>query len=280
MLSPSFQKQLFASNDYVKFLRAMIEHQKKERGYRKQLAECAGCQQAYLSHVLSGNAQLTPEHAEALCRFWDLRPLESEFFFQLVQFKRAGTPALRERFGKRLAEIRAEWEKESDTYSKPNAGDIDRASVCYRTWKHSAVHILLTVPQMQKPQNLAKALQLDGEEVLEILNDLASAGLALATESGWQSTQAQIHTTQKDFFAEVHHRNWRLRALEARRHSSHKQIRYTMLHTLSSADYAKVCELIEQLIQDSRAVIEPSREELGACMILDYFPLKATNPAL
>ena len=114
------------------------------RDHSVSLAAGAGCQPAYISHVLSGQAELTPEHAEGLARFWDLSLHEGEYFLELVAHKRAGTPGLRARLERRLAEIQAAWEKQSTTFAAEPTQD--RARVCYRSWKHSAVHLLLTVP--------------------------------------------------------------------------------------------------------------------------------------
>jgi hypothetical protein len=48
-----------------------------------------------------------------------------------------------------------------------------------------------------------------------------------------------------------------------------------MRHTLSLSDYSKICDLIEQLTREARAIIEPSPEEIGACLVIDYFALRA-----
>ncbi|MGZ3712233.1 MAG: hypothetical protein ACXVBE_10770, partial [Bdellovibrionota bacterium] len=47
--------RLLAAKDYRSFLRLVVAEEGKERGYRKRLADQAGCQPAYLSQILSGN---------------------------------------------------------------------------------------------------------------------------------------------------------------------------------------------------------------------------------
>ena len=51
-------------------------------------------------------------------------------------------------------------------------------------------------------------------------------------------------------------------------------MRYTSVHTLSAEDRGKVKEILDQAIRATRRTIEPSPEEIGACLVVDYFELK------
>jgi hypothetical protein len=48
-------------------------------------------------------------------------------------------------------------------------------------------------------------------------------------------------------------------------------VRYTSVHTLSAADMVRVREIMDNAIRETRRVIEPSPEEVGACLVVDYF---------
>ena len=45
------------------------------------------------------------------------------------------------------------------------------------------------------------------------------------------------------------------------------------MHTLSRVDFRKICEILEDAIRRTRDLIEPSAEEMGACLVMDYFTL-------
>lgn len=273
MLPIPLQRQLFSTKNYRTFIRKMIESQEGKRGYKKRLADCAGCQAAYLSQVLAEKAELTPEQAERLCQFWALSQLESEYFFQLVNLARAGTASLRERISLRLLEVKSEWQNKNSSFEKASVSEPDSAALYYCHWLHSAIHVLVTVPALATAAALAKHLQQSESVVKEALEDLRRIGLVVETEGRWRTTQGQIHAAQKDFFAELHHKNWRLKALEPRKGGKKIGIRYTSVHTISEADFLKLRDLLDEAIRNSRKLIEPSPEETGACLVIDYFPL-------
>lgn len=262
------KKQLFRSNDYRYYLKAVVAELGQKRGYKKDLAASAGCQPAYLSQVLAGKAELTPEQAEKLCRFWNLNEIESEYFFTMVLLGRAGTPTLQERLRTTLGRLRVKWEKKQGSYETEALPATDRAFVYYSNWLHSAIHVLLTVPKLRNARALADHLRVKQSEVEKALRQLESTGLVLRTEKGWTVTRAQIHSPEADLSAALHHRNWRLKGLDAA-----SAVRYTSVHTLSKADFLKVRDLLDEAIRRTRSVIDPSPEEMGACLLVDYFTL-------
>jgi uncharacterized protein (TIGR02147 family) len=273
MLPIPLQRLLFTSSHYRDFLLGMIRELGKERGYKKKLADCAGCQPAYFSQVLAGDADLTPEHAEKLGQFWDLGELESDCFFTLVLFGRAGTASLRQRLERKLEGYRREWKSRKTASGEESLDEPDRAALYYSHWLYSAVHTLLSVPAYRTVEALARHLHRPKEEIAEVLADLERIGLVMSTEHGFAPTQARIHAESQSAHAEGHHKNWRTHALDAGRAGRRNYVRYTSVHTLSKADAIKVKDLVEQLIRESRKLIAPSPEETGACLVIDYFPV-------
>lgn len=271
MLSPPLQRLLFGCEDYRDFLRSMISQNALHRGYQTRLAQSAGCQAAYLSHVLSGRAEFTPEHAEKLISFWDLGDEEGEYFFQLVHLARAGTPGLKQRIRNRLSEVKAKWQKKIVKHNKPELDEEDRARLYYKSWRHSAVHILSSISKLNTIDALANALKLPKKEIEEVIEDLQKIGMITKTTQGWKPTQASIHAEQSSYYAETHHKNWRSQAYEARRGPNN--FRFTMVQSLSRKDQGKICDLIEELVQNSNRIIERSAEETGSCLIIDYFDI-------
>ncbi len=273
MISKDIKLQLFKCRAYIEFLRHVLKESESIRGYKKRLAESAGCQPAYLSQVIGGHTHLTPEQAERLCVFWDFSRLESDYFFNLVLLGRAGTLALQHRLKTKLDEIRETWQLETQSFGKKNLTEPERAALYYSHWLHSAIHLLLTIPGLQTAQALATHLHRNEKEVLSLLESLQRAGLVEVRGENWRSTHVQIHAPQNDFFAEIHHKNWRSQALEVRNSNKDSLVRYTSVHSISMVDAQKIKNLIDHLIEDSRRIIEPSPEELGACLLIDYFSI-------
>ncbi len=101
---------VFTFDDYKKYLRHQVAHNRDIRGYQTNLAEAAGCQRAFISQVLTSHINLTPDHAAALCSFWRFSDDESDFFMDLVALGRAGTEKLRGNLNRRLSKIKKQRE--------------------------------------------------------------------------------------------------------------------------------------------------------------------------
>jgi uncharacterized protein (TIGR02147 family) len=270
-ISSALKTKLFEERDYRQFLKKLLADHKSTIGYKSLLASHAGCQPAYFSQVMAEKAELTPEHAERLCAFWGLNDIESDFFFHLVLLGRAGTISLRKRLEKKLGELRKDWKTEKSTFGKKSVEEASKSMIYYSHWMHSAVHLLLTIPALQNEKALAKHLKKSDAEILSILKKLEQAGLVEKDGPHWRALQVQIHAAEEDFFAEVHHKNWRAQALEVRNENTRDVIRYTSVHSLSKDDFGKIQAMIEEMIQNSRLTIEASPEEMGACLLIDYF---------
>jgi uncharacterized protein (TIGR02147 family) len=265
--------RLLDAKDYRSFLLEVVAEEGKERGYRKRLADQAGCQPAYLSQVLKGNVELTPEQAERLCGFWQLGDAEGEIFLTLVLLGRAGSPGLRQRLQRNLETLKEQWKKSDATFLQPDLSASDRALLYYSRWTYSAVHVLLTVPNLRTVEALTKHLNLEKNEILEALNRLEQIGLAEKDGTKWKVKQMSLHAPQGAAAADIHHRNWRVRAMERSEAGGGTAVRYTSVHTLSAADLGRVREILDKAIRETREVIEPSPEEKGACLLVDYFEL-------
>lgn len=265
--------RLLAAKDYRQLLRQVVAEEGKERGYRKRLADQAGCQPAYLSQILAGNVELTPEQAERLCGFWGLAELEADIFLTLVAQGRAGSPGLRSRMQRKLEVLKKQWREQDATFSQPELSASDRALLYYSQWIYSAVHVLLTVPELQTVEALAKHLNVEKGQAQEALVTLEKIGLVEKQGGKWKVTQMMLHAPQGAAAAHIHHRNWRVRAMERPESGKGTAVRYTSVHTISAADLVKVREILDEAIRKSREVIGPSPEEKGACLLVDYFEL-------
>lgn len=265
--------RLVAAKDYRAFLRSVVAEEGKERGYKKRLADQAGCQPAYLSQILAGNVELTPEQADRLCAFWQLPELESEIFLSLVDQGRAGSPGLRARLEAKLQSLKEQWRKQDATFQQPELSASDRALLYYSRWTYTAVHVLLSIPGLRTAEALAKHLSLSKTEIMDALERLEQIGLVAKEAGKWQIKQMNLHAPQGAAAADIHHRNWRVEALGLAEAGAKTAVRYTSVHTLSEGDLKKVREILDQAIRATRDVITPSPEEKGACLLIDYFEL-------
>ncbi|MGZ3694723.1 MAG: DUF4423 domain-containing protein, partial [Bdellovibrionota bacterium] len=173
----------------------------------------------------------------------------------------------------KLVALKEQWKKSDSTFAQPELSASDRAMLYYSRWTYSAVHVLLTVPTLRTPEALAKHLGLDKNEIAEALGRLEQIGLVEKEGGKWKVKQMSLHAPQGAAAADIHHRNWRVRAMEKSETGAGVAVRYTSVHTISGEDLLRVREILDKAIRETRQVIEPSPEEKGACLLVDYFEL-------
>lgn len=262
---------LFQFDDYKSVLTGKIKENQAERAYRSSLAAAAGCQLSFLSQVLHSEVNLTPEHAVGLAVFWGFFGDEREYFMDLVNHARAGSKLLKRTIKEKLEALRAKQENLSQRYKKPRLTPDARETLYYSAWNWSAIHILLTIPRFQSAQAVSERLSLSLAEVENAFVSLESMGLIRRNGKSWVATQADIHLPKDSLLNSVHHANWRNRAVSDSQKRFDAGIHYTAIHSLSLTDFEQIKELFLQLIDRTRKIVTPSKEEEIINICLDCF---------
>ena len=262
---------VFEHSDYKTLLHAQIAANKERRGYRSELSEAASCQLSFLSQVLHSHVHLTPDHAAGLAAFWGFDSDERDYFLELVNLARAGSPTLKSILSKRLDEIRERHENLARRYKKKESISHENQVLYYSSWHLSAVHILLTIPEFRTVPQIAKRLGLPAAMIQGSLEQLAKMGLATKSGTLWQPGQSDIHLAKESILSAINHTNWRNRAITDAYKRETGAIHYTSVHSLARADYEKIKEMILRFLDQTREVVRPSKEEELACMTLDWF---------
>ena len=262
---------LIKTTDYKQFIKLQINENRHIRGYQGQLALAAGCQRSFLSQVLNGPVQLTPDHAAGMGVFWNFDESETEYFIQLVHLSRAGSLLLRRAIEKRLQAIRKSGEDLSHRLGQPQITNEQNATLYYSEWSLSAIHILLGISSYQTTTSIATRLQIPEPLAIEYLSQLMQMKLIEKKGNRWIITERSIHSPQNSIHSLKHHSNWRTRALINAQKNLSNSVHYTALHTLSCKDLERIKEVVDKLILSTRAIVEPSPAEELCCLNIDYF---------
>src|SRR4051812_39392801 len=134
---------IFQYRDYKAYLTDFLAHLKR-RGALTELARCAGCTHSYLSQVLRGKPNLTPDQALAATEFLQLSGREAKYFLQLVLFARAASPALRKHFTTELEALAEDGLRLKVAVASRAGGEITREDrdAYYEGCLLPSVHIL------------------------------------------------------------------------------------------------------------------------------------------
>src|SRR5262249_298331 len=140
---------LFECLDYKSYIAFHFRQNRKIHGYKSRLAEAAGCQRSFFSKAMGGPTHLTSEPPAGLTAYWKLTEIEAEYFIQLVNLERAGTPALREHIEKQLEKLRQDQNDLAKRFSEAKEISEELAQVYYSSWQYVAVHYLLSIAKYQ-----------------------------------------------------------------------------------------------------------------------------------
>ncbi len=262
---------VFSFDDYKKFIESQIRDHAQVRGYKTDLATGAGCQRSFFSQMLHGHVHLTPDHAAGLSYFFEMNEREREYFMELVHLARASTKALREMTQRKLLELRKQNEDLALRFKKANPVNEAEQLLYYSSWHWSAIHIALTIPTYQEASSLSRLLNLKPEFVEQSLSTLKELGYVERLGKKWVASQKLIHLPKLSALTSMNHSNWRARAVANSQLQGESSVHYTAVCSLSQSDFIKLKDMVLQFLDQTRSIIEPSKEEELACLNLDWF---------
>lgn len=269
----SLQASVFKYLDYRSYLKHQIANHSNEYGYKAKTAAAAGCQRSYLSQVLAERADLMPEHALGLAEMWALSPAETDHFMNLVAYARAADKKLRAHIREKIESARRDQDNLVKRITDKTVLPESSAAVFYSNWQYLAINLLLTIPEFRNVAAIANRLSLNEEVTRKLLTQLESLGLVTATNGAWTPTNSTIHVPRDSQFNSLNHSHWRNKAVENSMLALSESVHYTSVCTLSLEDAEKIKDLALRLVDDSRRIVKPSKEEELYCLTVDWFKI-------
>lgn len=260
-------------DDYKPYLIHRIEAASEQRGYRAQMAQAAGCHPSFLSQVLNGPVQITPDQAVGISAFLGLDEIDDEIFLSFVQLARASSPLYQRRLRAKLSELKERKLNLANRFQTSKVGDESHVELYYSNWIWSALHVMASVPRLRTAERMAEHLQVPLSTVENSLQKLKEMGLVNKIEQHWVVTLKNIHLPKKSPMLTQHLSNWRYRALIDASEKKDSTLHYTAIHALSRQDAEKIRIYLTQALEHVRTQVAPSSEEVVICFNLDYFPI-------
>jgi uncharacterized protein (TIGR02147 family) len=265
-------RTVFDYTDYKRWVNEAIESMPLNgRGVRRRLADATGCQVAYISHVLRGNAHFSMEQVEAAGRFFGLPSAEIEFLVILLSYNRAGTTELKNLLKKQMSDrlkVRAPLKERLRIDEKLN---VETQATYYSHWSYAAIHMALTVPGFRTRESLSKYFSLTPARVDQVLNFLVEKNLAKKKGNEFYSPQGALHLPRSSPFIQQHHSNWRNHALNKMNELGEDELHYSGVFSISRDDIFKIREIFNKALESTMTVIKSSREENLMAVCLDFF---------
>jgi uncharacterized protein (TIGR02147 family) len=271
---------LYEFDDYRHYLTALAGSKGSRTGVKLKIANAIRCQPAYISQVLSEKAHLSLEQAEILSNYLGHSTDEKNFFILLVQKNRAGTATLKNFFQEKIDEIHQKRMTLVERIGKiKSALSPEQSSIYYSSWQYAAVHIAVTITELQTLNNLATFLGMSNSRASNVLDFLISCGLIKKTSGRYVAAVSKIRIGNESHVILKHHTNWRAQAIESLEREKIDDLHYSGVFSLSKKDATRIKDLILKTLNDNLKLIyaSPMEEELYSYNI-DFFNLRRNDP--
>jgi uncharacterized protein (TIGR02147 family) len=268
-------KPVFEFRDYKAYLKhTESKRPHRGRGFRADLARATGCQTAYVSQVLNGKANFSLEQSHAINELLIHSKEEARFFLTLVEYVRAGTQKLRSHFLEIMEEQIQRQLNLKERFKVKESLSLEDQTTYYGEWAYAAIHIAVTVGQLQTAEALAEFFNLPKLKIQKVLKFLTTTGLVTEIPGGkYQIGTARLHLGNDSPLLAKHHTNWRLQAMNSFERESERDLHYTSIVSLSLEDVLQIKSRFVREIDAYNLIVKDSKEETICCLALDFFTM-------
>jgi uncharacterized protein (TIGR02147 family) len=253
---------VFDFNNYKDFLRHVAGGKIFRRGIKTKFAKAAECQSTYISQVLHGKSHLSLEQAERISRFLGHTKEETQFFLLLLNKDRSGSKELKAFFSQQIEDRITQRLSVVNRLGVNNVLTEEQHAIFYSSWQYLAIHMALTIPELQTREALANYFHITLERVDKVLEFLLQAGLAQTHKNTYKTGTPVIRLGKDSPHIFKHHGNWRQQAIDS------------AVVTLSKKDVIKLKDLLLEQLKENIQLIRQSPEEEVCVYSVDFFSLK------
>ncbi|HVK60338.1 MAG TPA: TIGR02147 family protein [Bdellovibrionales bacterium] len=264
-------KTVFEFKDYKAYLKDVLKTKTPKWGSISRMAEAAGCQRAYLSRVLNSEVHITPDHAFGIAAFLRLSEAESDFFLLLVDQERASSAAYRVRVNEKISRMRREHDDLQKRVNRPSVAHELKEFTYYSSWLFSALHIIVSIPELQTTAAIARRLQLPEAVVLDGLKQLEEWSFVVQQRDKWKFGSSEIHIPKNSPLVALHHANWRQRAVLDAQNWRSNGIHFSVVQSIDASAWDEIRRRVIDLIEEASRIAGPSKSEKLVCFTTDFF---------
>jgi len=264
---------IFSYSNYKGFVVDRIHSMpKRGRGELQRIGKELRMHSSRVSHIFSGDIDLTLEQGGALCKYWGLSQLEAEYFIVLVQFARAGSKELKEILSAQAKGLRERASKLENRVVRDKLLSENEKAIFYSSWMYSGLRLASSVQELQTVDAMAQHFELPRDTVREILDFLVGAGLCSESNGRYQMLIKRTHLEASSILARNQHAHWRLKALARFQKLSERELAYTCPISINHSDQKALRELLVQTIETFLKTVTASEPpDLLACLNIDFF---------
>lgn len=258
--------------DYKKYFNSWVKSLPKDgRGEYRRVAEKLGVSTTMISQVFNGDKHLNLELASDLCDYLNLEDRETDYFFLLVEYARAGTYKLQQKLIARIKAAQNEAQTRASRLKNEKELTEDARAVFYSSWIYSAVRHLAALPTINDVQAIAERLNLPVTQVQRVLDFLVSEGLVLQESKKLQYGPRRTHLAPQSPLVSKHHQNWRILGFQKMVLTEPNNLFYTAPMSMSEETARVLRTELPLFIEKIDKLVVPSPSEVTRCLNIDWF---------
>lgn len=262
---------VFEYKHYRDYLKVKLSTTGASRGIRTKLAEKTRTHPAFISKVLSGANDLSPEHIPPTNELLGHTSEEAHFFTLLVLQARAGTQELKKYYQTQIQEILLKRNEFLERVKIEGKVAVADQSIYYSKWYYLAIHILVNIPKYQTREAIAERLKLSLNTVSKATEALIKMGLIESKNGKFIIGKKRIHLDKHSPFIGQLHGNARAHALskiaEGEDYDLHFSIGFTMSKKLYDEYRSRLLDLVTEF---EKKFIEDEPDDFF-CLNIDLF---------
>ncbi len=263
---------IYRANNYREFLKAELASPAQGRGSRSRLAEHLGVRLSYISIVLAGKQDFSPEHGMKIGNFLGLNAKETEHLILLIQWERAGSADLKRLYADQISRTQKERGRFTSYTSKETRALEEKELVeYYGYWDHITVHMCLRNPEFQSTQAISKRLGIEPARVLRSLALLEKIGFIQRRKDRYKLIDQHFHLGEKSTALRMHTINSRHAAIRSIDNENKDDLHYSIVVSADPEVREKIRNLLVDVINNSLPLIQNAKDELVFAINLDLF---------
>lgn len=262
---------IFTFDHYKLFLKALIKENSEVRGYKAFLAQSSGCERSYFSQVINSKPHLTPDHAFKLSIALEMNDQEREYWLTLVDVGRCADATFKRYLQNKLLKFQTTSEDLRNKLPVPPELPKKSETLYFSKWYMVAVHLLCGVIKSDQPNKISLQINMPKTVVQEAIHELLDLGLLTKRGENYKPTQEVLYVHKSSPLCDIHHISWRQQAIMDVQKKQESSLHVTAVHSLSHNDFQKIKQMLFSTIQSGMEVSQNSKEEILACLNIDYF---------
>lgn len=262
---------IYHFKDYKDFYNAWVENQPRQGfGEYRRLAQSLNISTTMVSQVFKGDKHLSLELASDLCDYLSLDEDETDYFLLLVDYSRAGSHKLKNRFLRQI-KARQEKSKKLETRVKANELNDEARMIFYSSWVYQGVRMLADTGSFNDAESLSTRLNLPRNHVQKVLDFLIAHNLLVEEKNKLKLGPSRTYLPTSSPLVSRHLQNWHIQATSKMHQVRDEDFFYSGPMALSKEVADWVRQELPSFVQGITAKVIPSKSEVVRCLNIDWF---------